>query len=1054
MSNENTGGALVRFQERLARNRRLLLAALAIAGALAFAVSMNLRMEDDFSIMLPRGDPVVDALRETLVRFRQANRLFVDIGVESGDPALAAGAADDFERAIEGLPGLDRPAAAGGAGMQESYLFLLDSLPAAFGVEEERELESALDPAAIRRHLSWLKDRLSGPYGFAFKEVARNDPVGLGRLLGARLGGLQAMAGGASVQDGRLRSPDGRHELLALQTQFASSDSIRGAPVVAGLLKAAREVEARHPGVRVSVTGAHRAALDNGAMIRADAARTMTAGAGLMIILLCGLYRRKRMALLTFFPTFYGALLAGAAMAWLFPSLSAIALGCASIITGVGVDYAIHVLYHIEDAACKTPRDVGRVVSRLFTPVLIGSLTTVAAFMVMLLSDVPGHRQLGCFAGMAVMASDLVSLFILPALVRLPAGRDGRKRPMIATRFMGAFFRARSKHPVFFAALAAALTLAGIAGVARLRFDGDLMKMNGVYPETRADEELVESVWGDVTRVTTVILGGRTEAEALDNCGRAAAAVGRLRAGGRVESASFVTDICPAPARQAGNIERWRGFWSAGRVASARAAIEGAASDLGFSPNAFSPFYERLAAAPRTLNLSSFEGSPFERAVGERTAAEPDGVRLMATLKPAPGVELEEIEAAVKAAAPDAVLYDSRAFARHIAESTRKGMQWFAGLSFGVVVLILFLMVGRLDVTAIGALPVCSSLLWTLGLMGWLGLELNTMNIVFVIFLFGVGTDYGVFMTLTRLEARDRDDAAGRIASGGASVLICALTTLCGFGVLVFARHPALFSIGSTALIGMLISLIATFILAPMGAEWLVARAERIRSAPPPARTAGPGALRGFVGSLYAYQGVFIEQFVAWKLRIDPMFGVLDALVPARGEILDLGCGHGLAANWLAAQAPERALLGFDYDARKVRSASESAWRGGRIRFEERDILSCPLPRSDAVLLLDVLHYWAADKQDALLARIRAALRPGGRLILRDAMHDDSAAHSRVVFWERFATAIAHNRSVEKLCFRPLADIRSALERAGFRNVTVVRGRTGLGSNALITAEA
>ena len=150
MSNENTGGALVRFQERLARNRRLLLAALAIAGALAFAVSMNLRMEDDFSIMLPRGDPVVDALRETLVRFRQANRLFVDIGVESGDPAIAAGAADDFERAIEGLPGLDRPAAAGGAGMQESYLFLLDSLPAAFGVEEERELESALDPAAIR----------------------------------------------------------------------------------------------------------------------------------------------------------------------------------------------------------------------------------------------------------------------------------------------------------------------------------------------------------------------------------------------------------------------------------------------------------------------------------------------------------------------------------------------------------------------------------------------------------------------------------------------------------------------------------------------------------------------------------------------------------------------------------------------------------------------------------------------------------------------------------------------------------------------------------------
>ncbi len=1053
MSNKDDGGVFVRLQERLARNRRLFLAALAIAGVTAFAVSMNLNMEEDFTVMLPRGDPVVDAIRDTLVRFRQANRLLVDIGAEAGDPGRVAAAAADFEAAIEGLPGLERPAAAGGADMQASFRFLLDSLPAAFGEEEARELESALDPAAVRQHLAWLKDRLSGPYGFAFKEIARNDPVGLSRLVGARLGGLQAMTGGASMQDGRLRSPDGLHEMLMLQTPFASSDSVRGAPVVSGLLRAARDVEARHPGVRVSVAGAHRAALDNGAMIRADATRTMTVGVGLMMALLCGLYRRKSMVPLTFFPTFYGALLAGAVMASLFPSLSAIALGCASIITGVGVDYAIHVLYHIEDAACRTPRDVGNVIRGLFLPVLIGSLTTVAAFMVMLLSNVPGHRQLGLFAGMAVLASDIIALIVLPALVRLPAGAGGRKRPIIFTRFMAAFFRVRAAHPVFFAALAAVFTLGGIAGVARLDFDGDLMKMNGVYPQTRADEERVQDVWGDITRFTTVIIGGGNEAEALDKCGRAAAAVGRLRAAGRVESSSFVSDICPAPADQARNIERWRAFWSPARAESARAAVEDAASELGFSGDAFTPFYERLSAPPQTLTLAGFAGLPFAPAVGERASLEPGNVRLMATIKPARGVELEEIEAAVKAEAPDAVVYDSRAIARHMADSARSGMQWFAGLSFGVVVLALFLMVGRLDVTAIGVLPVSASLLWTLGLMGWLGLPLNTMNIVFVIFLFGVGTDYGVFLTLTRLAEGNRGEPAKRMASSGASVLTCALTTLCGFGVLVFARHPALFSIGSTALMGMLISLIATFILAPMGAEWLVARAERCRSAPPPARASGPAGLRRFVRRLYSYQGAVTEQFVKWKLRTDPMFGALDALAPRRGTILDLGCGHGLAANWLALQAPERVLLGYDYDAGKISSASESAWRGGRLRFEERDILSCALPESDAVLLLDVLHYWSADKQDALLARIRAALRPGGRLIMRDAMRDESAAHSRVVFWERFATAISHNRAAEKMCFRSLPDIRAALERAGFRNVTGVQGRTGLGSNMLITAE-
>jgi predicted RND superfamily exporter protein len=58
----------------------------------------------------------------------------------------------------------------------------------------------------------------------------------------------------------------------------------------------------------------------------------------------------------------------------------------------------------------------------------------------------------------------------------------------------------------------------------------------------------------------------------------------------------------------------------------------------------------------------------------------------------------------------------------------------------------------------------------------------------------GLGVDYGIFMVY-RLY-RDLDPSAEK------AVLVSALTTLSGFGVLVLARHPALHSIGLTILLG------------------------------------------------------------------------------------------------------------------------------------------------------------------------------------------------------------------------------------------------------------
>jgi SAM-dependent methyltransferase len=173
--------------------------------------------------------------------------------------------------------------------------------------------------------------------------------------------------------------------------------------------------------------------------------------------------------------------------------------------------------------------------------------------------------------------------------------------------------------------------------------------------------------------------------------------------------------------------------------------------------------------------------------------------------------------------------------------------------------------------------------------------------------------------------------------------------------------------------------------------------------------------------------------------------------VPRAGQILDLGCGYGVATHWLACFTERRTFRGVDYDEDKIRVARRTAPGHPRIVFEHGDILEADYSPCDAVLLLDVLHYWRPEKQQAILEKARRALRPGGRLILRDGMKAENAAHERVAFWERIATRIGHNVTREGLHFLALPELEEALRQAGFTNREIKR-EAGRDSNLMLVA--
>jgi SAM-dependent methyltransferase len=168
-------------------------------------------------------------------------------------------------------------------------------------------------------------------------------------------------------------------------------------------------------------------------------------------------------------------------------------------------------------------------------------------------------------------------------------------------------------------------------------------------------------------------------------------------------------------------------------------------------------------------------------------------------------------------------------------------------------------------------------------------------------------------------------------------------------------------------------------------------------------------------------------QWVRTKLLGDPVAKIVADL--ATGTVLDIGCGRGQIALLLLFLGRASRVHGIDWDAAKIAAAAH-AGEGLDATFVRGDARTAPFEAADTVLLIDLLHYFAVDEQDAILARAADAVRPGGSLLLREA---DAAAGWRSVVTlieERIFTFLRVNRG-ERVRFRPARELAARLEAAG-----------------------
>jgi 2-polyprenyl-3-methyl-5-hydroxy-6-metoxy-1,4-benzoquinol methylase len=168
----------------------------------------------------------------------------------------------------------------------------------------------------------------------------------------------------------------------------------------------------------------------------------------------------------------------------------------------------------------------------------------------------------------------------------------------------------------------------------------------------------------------------------------------------------------------------------------------------------------------------------------------------------------------------------------------------------------------------------------------------------------------------------------------------------------------------------------------------------------------------------YTYKGPVEEWYVRIKVKMEKQYDRFHKLLPLDARILDIGCGYGMLCYMMAMQAPQRKLTGIDYDSDKIDVALHNFLKNDNTDFIAADALECDLPKSDAIILNDVLHYMSSEKQQILLKKCLAVLSPKGMMIVRDGNRDEVKKQRITRLSEVFSTRIFFfNKTREQLCF-------------------------------------
>jgi SAM-dependent methyltransferase len=184
----------------------------------------------------------------------------------------------------------------------------------------------------------------------------------------------------------------------------------------------------------------------------------------------------------------------------------------------------------------------------------------------------------------------------------------------------------------------------------------------------------------------------------------------------------------------------------------------------------------------------------------------------------------------------------------------------------------------------------------------------------------------------------------------------------------------------------------------------------------------------------WRYRGLegYPRLFARFKLQYDPLFTEIRPLLPEPEgieTILDIGTGYGVPANWLAERFTGAKVYGLEPLEDRVRVASLTLGDRGSIHQGGAPEIPAAPQKAQLATMLDMTHYLSDRKLNLTLARLRDALTPEGRLLIRSVIPPSRRPWPLLFRWEDFKL----RRQGFRAHYRSLSALERRFTGSGFR---------------------
>ena len=698
------------------------------------------------------------------------------------------------------------------------------------------------DEAYLSKQLEQNKLMLMFPTGSIITQSIPYDPLHLSMGIANRLRELNMDSSYQTVDGYLFKDSAG---IVLLESPFGMSESRNNLLLKQVLDSCIADVQAEYPSLSVSAVGAPLIAVTNAMQIKADSVFAVILSVILILAVLLYAFRRISDLLWIGISVFAGWLFALGVIALMCDEISLIVIGIGSVIIGIAVNYPLHFIEHL-----KHETNMREALKEMIPPLFVGNVTTVSAFLCLVLLDARAMRDLGLFGSLTLIGTILFVLVCLPIFLKPRSKAESNDKEFGWCKWRYALHGKWLRRTVLW-------TIIGLTAVfgyfsVDTSFDSDMQHINYMLPEQREGLKfLSSSLQGRNEGLLTLyaVAEGHTLDEALF---RNETMIERISGVEGIEKVVSIAGLIPSDSLCLKRIAQWDSFWN--KHQEFERVFETEVVKAGFSDNAFVPFLN-LVKNPSPTVLSATQ-NPIYPLIGRNFILFAENgykvVNFLQVKKQYGGTVKEAITEVLPA---DCFVFAQADVSNRLAVVLADSFN-YVGFVCGFVVFVFFWLSFRsIELSLMSFLPLAISWIWILGIMEMLGMQFNIVNVILATFIFGQGDDYTIFIT----EGLMYEYTTGkkRLEKYKNSVALSAVIMFIGIGTLIFSKHPAMRSLAEVTIIGMVTVVVMAYYLPPLIFRWLTEKHGKRREYPVTLRrlAASVFSMAFFICGMY---GVFI----------------------------------------------------------------------------------------------------------------------------------------------------------------------------------------------------